>query len=155
MRWMWVLRIHKATDIDTHTLTVQQQTEHKTQNLNKFFSISGSPRTTQSKVAAVPHLSLEMLQSMVVFRLVLTMRKGSPMAEFWEGSSRVETRSRFRLIRFLKARIWWGYLKQVIHAIHVVCPICICGSPCRNQRLFRRVFRSHRCLRSAVSLSFG
>ena len=26
--------------------------------------------------------------------------------------------------------------------------------PCRNRRLFRRVFRSYHCLRSAVSLSF-
>ena len=26
--------------------------------------------------------------------------------------------------------------------------------PCRNRRLFRRVFRSHRCVQSAVSLNF-
>ena len=90
---------------DTHT---NSTATNRTQNLNKIFIKCESKDNTkaQSKVAAVPHLSLEMLQSMVVFLLVLTMRKGSPMAEFWEGSSRVETRSRFRLIRFLKARIW-------------------------------------------------
>lgn len=102
-----VLRIHKATTIDRHTH--QQYSDKPNTKFEQDFIKCESKDNTkaQSKVAAVPHLSLEMLQSMVVFRLVLTMRKGSPMAEFWEGSSRVETRSRFRLIRFLKARIWW------------------------------------------------
>ena len=33
-------------------------------------------------------------------------------------------------------------------------PYAYVAVPCRNLRLFRRIFQSHRCLRSAISLSF-
>ena len=52
------------------------------------------------------YLSLEILQSMVVFLLVLTIIKGRPMAEFCEGVPREETRSLFLFIRFLKDNIY-------------------------------------------------
>ena len=51
------------------------------------------------------HLSLEMLQSMVVFLLVFTIMKGSPMAELSVGVPNVDTLSRLRFIRFLNVRI--------------------------------------------------
>ena len=47
------------------------------------------------------YLSLEMLQSIVVFLLVLTMMKGRPMEEFWAGAPRDETLSLLRFIKFL------------------------------------------------------
>ena len=51
------------------------------------------------------YLSLEMLQSMVVFLLVLTTRNGRLIAEFCAGVPKFATRSRFLFIRFLKERI--------------------------------------------------
>ena len=54
----------------------------------------------------VAYLSLDMLQSMVVFLLVLTTKKGRLMAEFWDGAPKFATRSRFLFIRFLKDRIY-------------------------------------------------
>lgn len=54
---------------------------------------------------AMTYLSLEMLQSIVVFLLVLTTKKGRLMAEFCEGVPKFATRSRFLFIRFLKDRI--------------------------------------------------
>ena len=47
------------------------------------------------------HLSLEILQSMVVFLLVLTMMKGRLMAELAAGEPCVANLSLLRRIRFL------------------------------------------------------
>ena len=52
-------------------------------------------------VLVTAHLSLEMLQSMVVFLLVLTMMNGRLMAELAAGEPCVASLSLLRLIRFL------------------------------------------------------
>ena len=49
----------------------------------------------------IAYLSLEMLQSMVVFLLVLTMMNGRLMAEFAAGDPCIASLSLLRLIRFL------------------------------------------------------
>ena len=53
--------------------------------------------------ASETHLSLEMLQSMTVFLLVLTTMKGSWMAELDAGSPRVASSCWLRCTRFLNA----------------------------------------------------
>ena len=53
--------------------------------------------------AGSTYLSLEMLQSMTVFLLVLTMMNGSWMAALEEGAPCVLSRCRLRSTRFLKA----------------------------------------------------
>ena len=49
----------------------------------------------------IAYLSLEMLQSIVVFLLVLTMINGRLMAEFAAGEPCIASLSLLRLIRFL------------------------------------------------------
>ena len=59
----------------------------------------------QNRTTIHTYLSLEILQSMVVFLFVLTTRNGKLIDEFCDGTPSLATLSRFFFIRFLNDKI--------------------------------------------------
>ena len=68
--------------------------------------MSSCNSNVSSKLKRYSILSLEMLQSITVFLLVLTMMKGNWMAELGAGAPSHFSRSLFRSTKFLKAICW-------------------------------------------------
>ena len=64
------------------------------------------------------HLSLEILQSIVVFLLVLTMMKGRLIAELAAGDPCVANLSLLRLIRFLNDNTYKA--NNINHIAHYI-----------------------------------
>ena len=68
--------------------------------------------------------------------------------------------SQYKWVRLLSCSEWWAGCERLwmrLHPIHTHIQHMhntYVAVPCRNRRLFHRVFRSHCCLRSAVSLNF-
>ena len=95
------------------------------------------------------HLSLEILQSMVVFLLVLTMMNGRLMAELAAGEPCVASLSLLRLIRFLNDNTYRSV--DTLHIAVIPTLWCTCKSNSFASSFFLVILSRHSTNSSYIS----